>query len=335
MLNPFATDAFSVVSLTKAINILPNSYGRIRELNLMPGRGVRSRSIVIEERNGVLNLLPTKAPGAPGTYAETAKRKVRSFVIPHIPHEDVILPQEYEEVRAFGTENEISTVASIMNDHLQTAKNKFAITLEYLRMGALKGIIMDADGSVLYNLYTEFGIPEKKINFELGTNANVQTKCFEVSRHIEDNLKGEVMTEVRALVSPEFFDKLISNESVKEVFKFHTTSVDRLGGDPRKNFNFAGIVFEEYRGIATDVNGVPKRFIEPGEGHCFPLGTLNSFETLFAPADFIETVNTLGIELYAKQAPRKFERGIDLHFQSNPLPVCYRPGLLVKIFSSN
>ena len=50
-----------------------------------------------------------------------------------------------------------------------------------------------------------------------------------------------------------------------------------------------------------------------------------------APADFNETVNTLGQLLYAKQEPRKFERGTDLHTQSNPLPMCHRPALLVKL----
>jgi hypothetical protein len=44
-----------------------------------------------------------------------------------------------------------------------------------------------------------------------------------------------------------------------------------------------------------------------------------------------ETANTLGQVLYAKQEPRKFERGTDLHTQSNPLPMCHRPGVLVKL----
>ncbi|HNN17418.1 MAG TPA: major capsid protein, partial [Giesbergeria sp.] len=35
--------------------------------------------------------------------------------------------------------------------------------------------------------------------------------------------------------------------------------------------------------------------------------------------------------LYAKQEPRKFDRGTDLHTQSNPLPMCHRPGVLVKL----
>ena len=336
MLNPFETDAFNVVSLTDSINILPNNYGRLRELNIFPYKGVRTRSIIVEEKNGVLNLLPTQPPGSPGTTGKGGKRTVRSFTVPHIPHDDVILPQEYEGIRAFGSETDMEAVAQVMNDHLQTMRNKHAITLEHLRMGALKGIIPDADGSTIYNLYTEFGITSKTVDFVLGTaGTNVQTKCFEVVRHIEDNLKGEVMNGVRVLVSQEFFDKLIAHEKVKSVFEGHTAAMDKLGGDPRKNFPFGGLFFEEYRGVASDPDGTSRRFIASGEGHAYPEGTMNTFKTIFAPADFTETANTLGLELYAKQQPRKFNRGIDLHTQSNPLPICYRPSVLVKVRSSN
>jgi len=42
----------------------------------------------------------------------------------------------------------------------------------------------------------------------------------------------------------------------------------------------------------------------------------------------------LGQPLYAKQEPRDFGRGTDLHTQSNPLPMCHRPSLLVKVVAS-
>ena len=337
MLNPFAVDAFNMVSLTRAINILPNLYGRLNQLNLFPGNGVRTRSVIVEELNGVLNLLPTLPPGSPGTQSSgIGKRKVRSFVIPHIPYDDTILPAEYEGIRAFGSETEMATLAQLLNMHLQTMRNKHAITLEHLRMGALKGVILDADASVIYNLYNEFEISQFSVDFVLGTaGTNVQGKCFEVTRHIEDNLKGEVMSGVRCLVSAEFFDELISHTLVKDAWKYTSSATQMLGGDPRKNFTFGGITFEEYRGTATDAAGTARRFIASGEGHAFPEGTMQTFETLFAPADFIETANTIGMELYAKQELRKFERGIDIHTQSNPLPICNRPGVLVTVFTSN
>lgn len=76
-------------------------------------------------------------------------------------------------------------------------RNKHAITLEHLRIGALKGVILDADGSVLYDLYDEFDIAPKTISFALATDTtNVRQKCIDVLAHF----KGEFMTGVRCSV---------------------------------------------------------------------------------------------------------------------------------------
>jgi hypothetical protein len=111
-----------------------------------------------------------------------------------------------------------------------------------------------------------------------------------------------------------------------------------LINDMRSGFSYSGITFEEYRGQASFVQADgtlgTRRFIAAGEAHAFPVGTVDTFATYFAPADFNETVNTLGQPLYAKQEPRKFDRGTDLHTQSNPLPMCHRPGVLIKLTSA-
>ncbi len=335
ILNPFDADnAFSMASLCAAIDILPNNYGRINQLGLFSDAPITTRTALIDERNGVLNILQTMPVGAPGQQNEMGKRAVRSFVVPHIPLEDVIRPEEYSGIRAFGQPQGLETLAAVMNNHLQAAKDKFALTWEYLRMGALKGIILDADGSTLFNLYTEYSISPKAVNFDLGTETtDVAAKCREVVRHIEDNLKGEVMTGVRALVDADFFDALIGHPEVQKFWLNHSAALNLAGsgGDPRKNFSFGGIAWEEYRGTGTDKEGNTRKFIAQNQGHCFPVGTANTFKTVFAPGNFIEAVNTPGIPIYAKQAIEKMGRWIDLHFESNPLPICLRPAVLVKV----
>ncbi len=330
MLNPFSNDAFNMVALTAAINKVPNNYGRLEQLGLMPTEGVRTRTILIEEQSGVLNLLPTMPVGAPASLGTQGKRKVRSFVIPHIPHDDVVLPEEVQGLRAFGSENDLEALSNLIARKLQNMRAKHAITLEHLRMGALKGVILDSDGSTLYDLYSEFGITAKSVNFALSTNTTeVLTKVLEVKRHIEDNLRGEFMSGIMCLSSQGFFDALTTHPKVKEAYS-RWQNGQLLFTDNRTNFSFGGITFEEYRGQATDIAGTVRKFIADDEAHFFPLGTASTFRTFFAPADFNETANTLGLPLYAKQAPRKFERGTDLHTQSNPLPICLRPEVLVK-----
>jgi hypothetical protein len=320
-----------MAALTAAINILPNRYGRIENLGLMPARPVRQRQIIVEEMNGVLNLLPTLPPGSPGTVGTRGKRALRSFVIPHIPHDDVVLPEEVQGIRAFGSETETEALAGVIARHLDTMRNKHAITLEHLRMGALKGVILDADGSVLYDLFDEFGIAQQSVNFALGNgNTNVKEKCIKTLSLIEDNLKGEFMNGVHCLCSPEFFSALTGHAKVEKAFETWQQGAILIN-DVRRGFTYAGITFEEYRGQATDIAGTVRRFIAPGEAHAFPLGTVDTFASYFAPADFNETVNTVGQPLYAKQEPRKFDRGTDLHTQSNPLPMCHRPGVLITL----
>ncbi len=99
-----------------------------------------------------------------------------------------------------------------------------------------------------------------------------------------------------------------------------------------RNYGYMGAPEQQRQFV--EQHKIVRRFIEKDTGHCFPLGTASTFTTYFAPADFNETVNTLGQQLYAKQEPRRFDRGTDLHTQSNPLPMCHRPGTLIKVVAA-
>ena len=334
VINPFDDAGFDLATMSKGISILPNNYGRLNELGLFAHDPITTRTLIVEEERGILTLLKSQPVGAPAVKAGRGERKQRSFVVPHIPLEDRILAEEYAGVRQFGTDNAATTLNSVMVKHTQAMKNSFAITLEHLRMGAVKGHILDGDGTELYSLFTEFGITEKIIDFALDVDTtDVAAKCRELLRHIEDNLLGEVMSGVHCLCSQEFFDALIAHPEVEKFYLNHQEAMNLTGNgaDPRKGFRFGGIVFEEYRATATDSTGATRRFIAAGEAHFFPTGTMDSFKTAFAPASFIETVNTPGLELYAKQSiDAKYARWVDLYAESNPLPICRRPGLLVK-----
>jgi hypothetical protein len=147
MQNPFRKPAFSMSALTAAINFLPNRYGRLEAMNLFADQAGALFAVIVEGAERRAQPAADDAPGSPGTVGVRGKRKLRSFVVPHIPHDDVILPEEVQGIRAFGSETETETVAGVMAQHLQTMRNKHAITLEHLRLGALKGVILDADGS--------------------------------------------------------------------------------------------------------------------------------------------------------------------------------------------
>lgn len=335
ILDIFNSQAFSAMELTDAINVVPNKYGRLQQLNIFPARGVRTRTVAVERQNQSLNLLPTVPIGGPATKGTVSKRDLRNFTIPHIPHEDVVLAEELQGVRAFGSENQLRAFQDLVNEKMMTMRDKHAITLEYLRWGAITGQVLDADGSTLLNLFTEFSVTEKSINFALTTSTTeVLTKIHELKRHMETNLFGETMSIVHVFCSPEFFDALVTHASVKEAYKYFRNTQTALSADYRNRFEHAGVVFEEHVGVTTNAAGTEKKFIAANKARAIPLGTQNVFKTYFAPADFIETVNTPGMELYAKQRRMDYDRGIEVHTQSNPLPICLRPQLLVELTKS-
>lgn len=330
LIDPFK-DGFTLTELTQSINILPNMYGRVNELGIFTPRPLTQPTALIELREGVLTLVPTQPWGGVAPKSNNGKRKTKSFSVPHTPLEDTVLASDVIGIRSFGTENNLETIASKVNEKLQTMKNKIDQTMEWRKIGALKGQVLDADGvTILEDYFDAFGITKKTVNFALGTaGTDVRAKCMEVIRHIEDNLMGEMMQRVHVLVSQEFFDALVSHPKVKEAYMNYSEAAQRLGGDLRKGFTFGGLTFEEYRGV---VQG--QRFIDAGMAHAFPIGSRETFSNYYAPADFVETVNTLALPYYARQQNKDFNRGIDLHTQANQLPLVARPATIVELIAS-
>ncbi len=336
ILNPFDAGGFSLAEMTRAINILPNIYTRLGQLGLFRFEGITQRTVVIEAREGVLSLLPSVPLGAPATVGTREGRTMRSFAVPWIPHNDVILPADIQGVRAIGSGNGADPLVAVMTRKLTLMRNKHAQTREYMEINALRGIVKDGAGTTLYDYFTEFGITRQETDFVLGTaGTKVQQKVRAVLRQIETELKGETMTGVRALVSPEFFDKLIGHATVETAYQYYASGAQPLREDMRRAFPFAGILFEEYNASVTLSNGTTERLIPAGEGIAFPMGTIDTFTTYGAPANLIETANTVGLELYARQMTRERGDGIDLLTEASILPVNKRPALAVRLFSSN
>jgi len=336
IMNPFESDGFNVMAMTRNINKFPNMYSRLQQFGLFSEEGVPTRSILLEWFEGVISLLTSQPVGSPGALNQSGGRKMESITIPHFPLDDVVKAEEYSGVREFGSPNQMMTASTVMARKLMTMKGKHDITKEWLMMGALKGIIYDGDmTTILCNLFAKFGVSRATVYFALDDDTtNVEEKCEQVTTWIRKHLYGEIMTGVHALVSRTFLAKLKAHKYVQDYRKRNPDSQAALlsAQDRSRFFEFGGILFEQYDAEApTVLRGENQEFIAPGEGHAFPLGTMDTFKLYYAPADFIEAANTNGLPYYAKQEPRKYNRGIDVHTQSNPLPICRRPEVLVRL----
>lgn len=338
MLDIFKNDAFSVSSLTDAINGIPFVPGRAGTIVDWNERGITTTSVMIEQVDGVLKLLNPTPRGSAGETKAKDKRTMRSLVVPHYQHDDGFNADEVQGIRAFGSETDVQSVQSLVNQRMRDAVQLVLDpTLQYQRLGALKGIIVNADGSTLYDLFSEFGVSqETEVAFDLSAaspaNGILRATCAGIVRTIADNLGGLTFTGVSALCGNQFFDDLLKHKEVTDSYKGTSmASVLRQGYlDPSGNkvygaFEFGGILWENYRGK----NGA-SAMVDTDHCHIFPIGVPGLFRTVYAPADYIETVNTVGLPRYAKQWESQNGKRIEMESQANPLSYCTRPKVLMK-----
>ena len=69
-------------------------------------------------------------------------------------------------------------------------------------------------------------------------------------------------------------------------------------------------------------------FVVTEKCHIFPLGVPALFRNYWAPADYIETVNTPGQRLYTKQYAMPNGKGVHMDTQMNELCICTKPRVL-------
>jgi hypothetical protein len=319
-------DLFTVANLTAAVNKLPAIPGKVGAMSLFEEKGVTSTSVIIDEREGRLVLVPNTSRNDDPAPIKGNKRKRRTFETLHLPISRPILPSQLQGIAAFGQESAATPMATVINDHLQDLKNSIETTREFQRVGALRGQLLDADGSVLFDLFDEFDVQQKKVTVELSNpDTDVRKACLDAKRHAESKLGGVMVTGFRAFCGPDWFDAFTDHAKVKEAFAHYQAAQDRLGGDMRSGFTFGGIEFIEY-----DVTVSGQRFIPADIAQVFPVAR-GVFRLFNAPANYNETVNTLGQAFYSKAEPRKMGKGWDLEAQANPLAMCLFPEALVEL----
>lgn len=337
-LDIFNSDAFSATTLSLAFSVPPFVPGAAGTIVNWQERGIPTRSFMIEEVGGELAILNPRPYDAPGETFIDPKRTVRSLTIPHYGIEDAVMAGEVQGVRAFGESNVLRSVGDLLSQRMaDRLQNKFDPTLEYQRLGALKGVILNGDSSTYLDLFSEFGVSqEAEVDFDLD-NANpasgaLRKKCAQTVRTMTNNANGISFTSVGAFCGDAFFDDLVAHKEVVESYK-NTSMAEVLRQGyilPNGNklygvFEFGGIVWMNYRGQVGATT-----FVHTDKCHLFPLGAPGLYHTRYAPAAFWDTVNQPGQKRYARQYMRPDGRGIQLQMEMNTLNFCSRPKVLMK-----
>ena len=99
----FEGDAFTIVELTRALENIPYKPALLSGSALFSPRGVRSRTVVIESRDGTLSLIPFSERGSAYEQQVPDRREMRAFVCRQFKKQDVLWASEIQSVRDFGS----------------------------------------------------------------------------------------------------------------------------------------------------------------------------------------------------------------------------------------
>jgi len=336
----FNQRAFGMVELSGAVQRAPYKPRFLGNLNLFTNKRVRTPLVSIEGKSGVLSLIQTSERGAPLQEGTREKRDMRDFRTARIARGQTLYATELDGIRAFGTESELQSVQNEIADIMDGATGLRAaveLTHENMRLGAVQGIVVDADGSTIYNWFNEFGIAQPdELDFDLDNAAPasgaVRKQCNAVVRAMQRAAAGAWLdgnTYAVGLCGDAFWDDLTAHPEVRATFlnQQQASELRSNVGRAFSSFLYGDILFVNYRG--TD----DKSTVAVGSDKCkfFPAEAPGAFVSAFSPGEFLPFVNTPGQDVYAMVIIDKDRQAwARPEIYSYPLFICTRPGMLQR-----
>ncbi len=333
MLDIFNSDAFGFTSMTEAVNKLPFQPTMLGSMGLFTPKPVNTETVAVERKDGRLSIIPTSQRGAPLGTQSAVRRNIRDFRTYRLAKGDELKASELLGQRRFGSEDQMEDVQSTILEKQGDLLNDLELTRERHRLSALNGITLDADGSTIYNWYTEWGISQPgEITF---SNAAVTTaggmRAFlnqNIVRPMIRSLGAEVPgAQIMCLAGDSFFDWLIEHADVKATYLNWLAAAELRAATAFGEFSFGGVTFINYRG--TDDNTTVA--VAASKARFFMRGVRGLFQVAQSPGESLEAVGTMGLELYSMVVPdrdRNFFVNVEVY--SYPLFLCTRPETLLR-----
>ena len=317
--------------LDEAVTQKPNVPSRLLADAMWREKNLTTTAVMVEFIDGKVSLIPDRSRAdAPNQKAFGKDSIVRTFRVPHLALQTTIRADQIQDVRKAGTADALLSNAEVVADEIAEHRNSHDATIEHLMLGAVKGKIVDADGStIIYDLFSEFGITEPTTSLQFSSaTADLGLTIEQTKRAMKKALKGDVASGCTVLCSPEFFDALVSHKSTKEAWLRYQDNVLARENTNGK-FAWKGMTFEIY-----DYNIGATPMIEAGHAHAYLTGMRNGFVRYNAPGNMMPEANKLARAFYIDVENLEHKRGVSIYTEGNPLPMCLRPQTLMHFKSA-
>jgi hypothetical protein len=367
-LDVFDADAFSYVSLTKAINQMSHVPTMLTKMpGLFEDVPVRTKEVWIERMGDQPAIIQTTARGAPGVQVGGDRRDARAYNTFRLKLESKIRADELLTIRRFGSEIDIKDLQTEVGRRMFKMNARHDMTLEFHRFNVVtQGKTIDWNPltgatSVIYDWTAEFAaapsgartlstLSETAFNFSAGTIGSVRLAANAIVRGIKRNLtqvqNAETIisadnAEIVALCGDSFYDQLTTHPEVRATYlNWDAAASLRMSvGEVWQPFRYAGIEWLNYRGT-DDTTGQAADTTGASSVSSFGIGTNHAkffprnagiFQMAYAPGEKFEYLGSPGQQRYAQVVrDRDRDEWVAIESMSYPLPVCVLPQALAS-----
>ncbi len=333
----FTDDAFSVAELREQVDNLVYIPNELNRMGIFSPDPITTTNVMIARNAETLALVPLTERGSHRTRLERDSRNLVSFPTFRLAQEDRIHGHEVQNIAPEGTpfDAALGRAMDEVEKRQRKMMRKLELTREFHRMAAIQGYVLDADGSIVLDVFAEYGLtrPAAVIINPALIEGNLRKAIYAgVTRPLTALLNSSGRNAPRGIVAlcgDTFYDALITAPEIRQTYLNTQQAAElREGFAPYESFTYAGVRWMNYRGTNDGTT------IAIADDDCIfiPLGVEDMFVEFRAPGEDMNDVNREGQEFYSTVSPdyrpNKME-WVDVDLSAYPLFLCLVPEGLI------
>lgn len=344
-LDIFRNDGFTPIALQRVVDnepFVPQMLGQLGLFDPEPLEG--TDKVMLYEEDGNIRMVPITQRGEPDSVQKRDVGRLRVLETLRLAKQDSLRAGELWKTTATALPESIRlrNATDLISKRLAKLHSDLEATKELHRFGAIQGKILDVDGSVAVNFFTEYGIADPTaIDINFGTTTEDQLQMF-IQENFEqpmvESLNNRALPGVRivALAGNGLWGKLMRHPAVREIWKAQQTGrAIAMQVNPLAKSNlwesiwFAGIEWVHWRGMTGGQMAVPTN-----QAILFPVGATDVFKVFWAPGETLHDVDKPGKSEYPYIQPDtrdQMPEFVDIFLRSYPLYACIYPQCLMRM----
>lgn len=313
-------EKFTFKTLTSVINQRKTAPKFLFDKFFKTKKAILGKSVEIRIKKGAGIVLQSVSSEARHLIQDRSDEYILTVPLPRFPLKDAVTAAEMNELKTLeGGKEQLETLSKKIGEILGEHKDSYMTTIEHMCGGALVGQVTDGKGKVLFEFKTtatEKGFTNSK---------EILASIREVDTAILNELGHTAPYEM--LCGSSFITSLSAKCVAEKLFEQQQARWITEGGS--RILEAHGIRFIPYAYQAVNAAGDLKTFIGANKAVAVPLSN-DVFKFYYGRADHVDAVTQSPKLFFSAKEKLDEGRGYKILSETKPLPVCVRPGALIK-----